>query len=376
MALRDSDGAIYDEVDIKEFTESIRFHGVAEETSENLSESFVAMTAEPREGLVIDLPIIRGENGPGVNFKGTVNDFTSLPDTGNILGDTWQNNNGEAVIWTDSGWSEPFRWAGVKGDRGPAGPRGDTAVPPRYRATLNGRNELSSVSNPQDGDFVVLTSGKGIQYFNGSWGAEFQWVGPTGSTVKGDKGDRGPQGDNARIADAVDFTGKGSGYVVKDGNTFRLEDPYSYASNYSDVKMDSNTFTSSNTRNTSGATTTTREIATLTAPFTGYVNIMPCTIPFTGQKAAGLNVEVYAVANGTTGAGVACWGAPARASSWHAFLALGNLADEHRNPLKVTAGQKYSIWVKVVTYGGTRSSPMYTNNGNARIPILFTRGRG
>lgn len=370
MAIYDSEEPITSEVDIKEFVESIRFHGILENETNDISQAYLAMTGEPKEGLAIDLPIIKGEDGPGVNYKGLIEDFDSLPETGK-LGEIWQHaTDGAAVIWTEDGWSSPFRWSGERGDDGPRGPKGDEAPPPRYRATLNGRSELGTVSSPQNGDFVVFTSGKGAQYWSGSWGSDFQWVGPRGDTAKGEKGERGPKGEMSKIADAIDFAGPttAQGFLYKDGDEFRIDSQKIVGAQHGVVTLNDGIFTVRNTRNTAKRVT----ISTIKAPFDAELVLLPTTFAFDNAVTGGLNTFVTVTNGGMTYAGLSSWGPGSPSGGYHPMLAYGGGGkDNNAGRIYVSKGNTVSIDVTVICYGGNKA--MRTRNGRSYIQYFWMR---
>lgn len=122
----------------------------------------------------------QGPQGVGVVIKGTVPTYTSLPATGNTVGDTW--------ITADTGhgwiWQSTNTWADVgpiQGPAGPAGPQGTT-----------GAQGATGPTGPQGAKGDLGSTGPtGAQGVKGDPGA----TGPTGSQgATGAPGAQGPQG--------------------------------------------------------------------------------------------------------------------------------------------------------------------------------------
>ena len=124
----------------------------------------------------------QGEDGTGVSIKGSVDDESKLPTTGNTVGDGYLVN-GVLYIWDGTQWNNTGAdIKGPKGDTGATGPKGETGD-----TGPKGATGATGATGPK-GD----TGEQGIKGDTGEQGPK----GDTGATgAKGDTGERGPQGE-------------------------------------------------------------------------------------------------------------------------------------------------------------------------------------
>lgn len=78
---------------------------------------------------------IQGNNGTSVTLKGSVANVILLPNSGNILGDSYINqDDGNLYVWDGSSWFDSGQIVGPQGPQGPQGatgaqgPQGETGV--------------------------------------------------------------------------------------------------------------------------------------------------------------------------------------------------------------------------------------------------------
>ena len=129
----------------------------------------------------------KGADGQGVTIKGSVDDESKLPTTGNTVGDGYLVN-GVLYIWDGTKWNNTG--ADIQGPQGPKGDTGATGATGPKGDT--GDKGDTGATGPK-GD----TGEQGIKGDTGEKGATGA-TGPKGDTgeqgIKGDTGERGPQG--------------------------------------------------------------------------------------------------------------------------------------------------------------------------------------
>lgn len=136
----------------------------------------------------------KGADGQGVTIKGSVDDESKLPTTGNTVGDGYLVN-GVLYIWDGTQWNNTGAdIKGPKGDTGATGPKGDTGDTGPKGDT--GERGLQGIKG--DTGEKGETGSQGPKGDTGATGAK----GDTGATgergpqgLKGDTGEKGATGD-------------------------------------------------------------------------------------------------------------------------------------------------------------------------------------
>lgn len=150
----------------------------------------------------------KGADGQGVTIKGSVDEESKLPTTGNTVGDGYLVN-GVLYIWDGTQWNNtganiqgPQGPKGDTGATGPTGPKGDT-----------GDIGATGATGPK-GD----TGEQGLKGDTGERGATGA-TGPKGDTgeqgIKGDTGERGPQGPKGDTGERGPQGEDGTGVSIK-----------------------------------------------------------------------------------------------------------------------------------------------------------------
>lgn len=142
----------------------------------------------------------KGDQGTGVNIKGTVPNSGALPTTGNEPGDMWiASDTGHGWTWDGDSWVDAGPIQGPVGPEGPQGPQGvqgaqgtaatatagttATGTPGTNASVVNVGTLSAAVFN-----FAIPRGDVGAQGAQGNTGAQ----GATGS--QGPQGTQGPQG--------------------------------------------------------------------------------------------------------------------------------------------------------------------------------------
>ena len=150
----------------------------------------------------------KGADGQGVTIKGSVDDESKLPTTGNTVGDGYLVN-GVLYIWDGTQWNNTG--ANIQGPQGPKGDTGATGATGPKGDTgdqgVKGDTGERGATGPQ--------GEKGDTGEKGATGA----TGPKGDTgdqgVKGDTGERGPQGPKGDTGERGPQGEDGTGVSIK-----------------------------------------------------------------------------------------------------------------------------------------------------------------
>ena len=150
----------------------------------------------------------KGADGQGVTIKGSVDDESKLPTTGNTVGDGYLVN-GVLYIWDGTQWNNTG--ANIQGPQGPKGDTGATGATGPKGDT--GDKGDTGATGPK-GD----TGEQGIKGDTGERGATGA-TGPKGDTgeqgIKGDTGERGPQGPKGDTGERGPQGEDGTGVSIK-----------------------------------------------------------------------------------------------------------------------------------------------------------------
>ena len=150
----------------------------------------------------------KGADGQGVTIKGSVDDESKLPTTGNTVGDGYLVN-GVLYIWDGTKWNNTG--ADIQGPQGPKGDTGATGATGPKGDT--GDKGDTGATGPK-GD----TGEQGIKGDTGEKGATGA-TGPKGDTgeqgIKGDTGERGPQGPKGDTGERGPQGEDGTGVSIK-----------------------------------------------------------------------------------------------------------------------------------------------------------------
>ena len=150
----------------------------------------------------------KGADGQGVTIKGSVDDESKLPTTGNTVGDGYLVN-GVLYIWDGTQWNNTG--ANIQGPQGPKGDTGATGATGPKGDT--GDKGDTGATGPK-GD----TGEQGIKGDTGEKGATGA-TGPKGDTgeqgIKGDTGERGPQGPKGDTGERGPQGEDGTGVSIK-----------------------------------------------------------------------------------------------------------------------------------------------------------------
>ena len=150
----------------------------------------------------------KGADGQGVTIKGSVDNESKLPTTGNTVGDGYLVN-GVLYIWDGIQWNNTG--ANIQGPQGPKGDTGATGATGPKGDT--GDKGDTGATGPK-GD----TGEQGIKGDTGERGATGA-TGPKGDTgeqgIKGDTGERGPQGPKGDTGERGPQGEDGTGVSIK-----------------------------------------------------------------------------------------------------------------------------------------------------------------
>lgn len=150
----------------------------------------------------------KGADGQGVTIKGSVDEESKLPTTGNTVGDGYLVN-GVLYIWDGTQWNNTG--ANIQGPQGPKGDTGATGATGPKGDTgdqgVKGDTGERGATGPQ--------GEKGDTGEKGATGA----TGPKGDTgeqgIKGDTGERGPQGPKGDTGERGPQGEDGTGVSIK-----------------------------------------------------------------------------------------------------------------------------------------------------------------
>lgn len=186
------------------------------------TDALVVNTGTP-SAAVLDFTIPegeKGEQGTGINVKGTVANHASLPSTGNQPGDMWiASDTGHGWSWNGTVWVDCGPIQGPTGPPGPTGPQGSTgatgatgtAATVAVGSTITGAAGTSaSVANVGSSSAAIFnfTIPQGIQGVQGVQGPQ------------GNQGIQGPTGMPATVAVGTTTTGAaGSSATVTNTGT-------------------------------------------------------------------------------------------------------------------------------------------------------------
>ena len=189
-----------------------------------------------------------GPTGRGIYFRGVIPNTTYLPDDATD-GDAWvTEDDGHLWIYDGTKWDDAGSMLGPTGDTGPQGepgPTGPTGPAGRsiiFRGTVGTYDDLSSVSDPTDGDAYVTEDDGHLWIYDGTkWDDVGSMIGPTGPTgpqgepgATGDTGAKGEGIESSPIGSVISYSGRVFpwGWVLADGSTYYKEDypqGYDYA---------------------------------------------------------------------------------------------------------------------------------------------------
>lgn len=200
------------ERDLGEFNSSItlRKPSISSSLDGLLNEAWCEVNILDNQDTTIKVPLVRGDPGTGLTYRGTVRTSQALPSSA-LVGDAWTiASTGLTVHWRrDGGWSKPFMW---KGREGEPGDKGEPAAPMEmvkdfgYTTVRTPQQLPSSASQGQ----LVLAESNDLmyQFFDGSWSEGFKYKGNPGIPTADDKGPRGDKGleaDRLVIGKAEDY---------------------------------------------------------------------------------------------------------------------------------------------------------------------------
>lgn len=200
------------ERDLGEFNSSItlRKPSISSSLDGLLNEAWCEVNILDNQDTTIKVPLVRGDPGTGLTYRGTVRTSQALPSSA-LVGDAWTiASTGLTVHWKRSGgWSKPFMW---KGREGEPGDKGEPAAPMEmvkdfgYTTVRTPQQLPSSASQGQ----LVLAESNDLmyQFFDGSWSEGFKYKGNPGIPTADDKGPRGDKGleaDRLVIGKAEDY---------------------------------------------------------------------------------------------------------------------------------------------------------------------------
>lgn len=200
------------ERDLGEFNSSItlRKPSISSSLDGLLNEAWCEVNILDNQDTTIKVPLVRGDPGTGLTYRGTVRTSQALPSSA-LVGDAWTiASTGLTVHWKRSGgWSQPFMW---KGREGEPGDKGEPAAPMEmvkdfgYTTVRTPQQLPSSASQGQ----LVLAESNDLmyQFFDGSWSEGFKYKGNPGIPTADDKGPRGDKGleaDRLVIGKAEDY---------------------------------------------------------------------------------------------------------------------------------------------------------------------------
>lgn len=200
------------ERDLGEFNSSItlRKPSISSSLDGLLNEAWCEVNILDNQDTTIKVPLVRGDPGTGLTYRGTVRTSQALPSSA-LVGDAWTiASTGLTVHWRrDGGWSKPFMW---KGREGEPGDKGEPAAPMEMvkdfgYTTVRTPQQLPS--SPSQGQLVLAESNDLMyQFFDGSWSEGFKYKGNPGIPTADDKGPRGDKGleaDRLVIGKAEDY---------------------------------------------------------------------------------------------------------------------------------------------------------------------------
>lgn len=201
------------ERDLGEFNSSItlRKPSISSSLDGLLNEAWCEVNILDNQDTTIKVPLVRGNPGTGLTYRGTVRTSQALPSSA-LVGDAWTiASTGLTVHWRrDGGWSKPFMW---KGREGEPGDKGEPAAPMEMVKDfgyITVRTPQQLPSSPSQGQLVLAESNDLMyQFFDGSWSEGFKYKGNPGIPTADDKGPRGDKGleaDRLVIGKAEDYS--------------------------------------------------------------------------------------------------------------------------------------------------------------------------
>lgn len=200
------------ERDLGEFNSSItlRKPSISSSLDGLLNEAWCEVNILDNQDTTIKVPLVRGDPGTGLTYRGTVRTSQALPSSA-LVGDAWTiASTGLTVHWKrDGGWSKPFMW---KGREGEPGDKGEPAAPMEMVKDfgyITVRTPQQLPSSASQGQLVLAESNDLMyQFFDGSWSEGFKYKGNPGIPTADDKGPRGDKGleaDRLVIGKAEDY---------------------------------------------------------------------------------------------------------------------------------------------------------------------------